>query len=95
MIGLAGIREYPPGQTDKGDIDSGTLIMGLSPAATGFTIAPSRIFQDRELYLNLYRSINFFSETIPLGQQTASLADSPVQRAILLAVLTAMPIPAK
>lgn len=95
MIGLAGIREYPPGQADKGDIDSGTLIMGLSPAATGFTIAPSRIFQDRELYLNLYRSINFFSETIPLDQQTASLADSPVQRAILLAVLTAIPIPAK
>lgn len=95
ITGMVGIREYPSGQEGAGDIDSGTLMFGVSPAATSFTIAPSRIFQNRELYTNLYRTINFFSNSISADQKTASLADSPLKNATLLAVLTAMQIPAQ
>jgi hypothetical protein len=82
-------------KSGTGNIDSGTLMFGVSPAATSFAIAPSRIFQNRELYTSLYRSINFFSQSIPADQKTASLANSPLKNATLLAVLTAMQIPTK
>jgi hypothetical protein len=93
ISGFVGIREYPQGQAGSGDIDSGTLMFGVSPAATSFTIASSRLFQEQELYGNLYRTIDFFSKNLPSDQKTADLADSPLKHATLLAMLTAMPIP--
>jgi hypothetical protein len=95
ISGFVGIREYPQGEAGAGDIDSGTLMFGVSPAATSFAIAPSRLFQEHELYSNLYRTINFFRQTIPSNQKTADLADSPLQHATLLAMLTAIQIPPK
>ncbi len=89
ISGFVGIREYPAGEAGAGDIDSGTLMFGVSPAATGFAIGPSRLFQDQELYTNLYRTIDFFRNNLPKEQQTAGLADSPLQHATLLAMLTA------
>jgi hypothetical protein len=89
ISGFVGIREYPEGETGAGDIDSGTLMFGVSPAATSFAIGPSRLFQDRELYGKLYRTIDFFSNNLPAEQRTADLADSPLKHATLLAMLTA------
>jgi Linalool dehydratase/isomerase len=93
ISGFVGIREYPAGEAGAGDIDSGTLMFGVSPAATSFAIGPSRLFQDRELYGKLYRTIDFFSHNLPTQQRTADLADSPLQHATRLAMLTAITIP--
>jgi hypothetical protein len=89
ISGFVGIREYPAREAGAGDIDSGTLMFGVSPAATMFAIGPSRMFHDRELYGNLYRTIDFFSNNLPSGQRTADLADSPLKHATRLAMLTA------
>ncbi len=89
ISGFVGIREYPAGAAGAGDIDSGTLMFGVSPAATSFAIGPSRLFQDQELYTNLYRTVNFFRNNLPVPERTADLADSPLQHATLLAMLTA------
>lgn len=35
---LVGIREWPEGEGGGGDVDSGPLIMGISPSATGFAL---------------------------------------------------------
>jgi hypothetical protein len=54
---FVGIREYPAGQEGVGDVDSGTLMFGVSPAATMFAIGPSRLFYDQKLYGNLNRTM--------------------------------------
>jgi hypothetical protein len=37
--GLLGVREWRRGTEGSGDVNSGPLLLGLSPAATGFTVA--------------------------------------------------------
>ncbi|NEQ46060.1 MAG: hypothetical protein F6K00_21975 [Leptolyngbya sp. SIOISBB] len=89
VSGFTGIREYPEGQTGEGDIDSGTLVSGVSPSATAFTIGGARLFGERELSQELYKTINFFGKS-PMGEMNGiSLLESPLGNAILLAMLTA------
>lgn len=89
VSGFTGIREYPEGQAGTGDIDSGTLVSGVSPSATAFTIGGARLFGERELSQALYQTINFFG-TSPLGEMNGiSLLESPLGNATLLAMLTA------
>lgn len=38
-LGLSAFREYPRGVDGRGDVDSGPLVLGLSPSATGFALA--------------------------------------------------------
>jgi hypothetical protein len=42
LPGVWGLREYPRGDRTAGDVDSGQLIVGLSPAATAFGISLAR-----------------------------------------------------
>ena len=39
LLGLEAWREFPSGVEGHGDVDSGPLVFGLSPAGTGFAIA--------------------------------------------------------
>jgi len=41
-IGFGFVREYPSGINGRGDIDSGPVIFGISPSATGFALATAR-----------------------------------------------------
>lgn len=41
-LGLVALREFPPGVSGSGDVDSGPVIFGLSPSGTGFAIAGAR-----------------------------------------------------
>jgi len=45
---LAGVREWPGGEARGGDVDSGPLVFGVSPSATGFMLAAG-LHQDRLL----------------------------------------------
>lgn len=40
---LHGIREWPIGEEGAGDVDSGPLVMGVSPSATGFALADATL----------------------------------------------------
>lgn len=40
---LHGIREWPVGHEGGGDVDSGPLVMGVSPSATGFALADATL----------------------------------------------------
>jgi hypothetical protein len=93
VFGFMGIREYPLGQEGAADLESGPLVFGASPAATGFAIALARIVQDRQLYLSLSRTFNFFSTTMPKEQKVGMLANSPLKNAIALSMLTAQKLP--
>lgn len=43
-----------------GDIDSGPVILGISVAATGFSLAPARALQRPDIFQSLYRSAGIF-----------------------------------
>jgi hypothetical protein len=88
-FGFGALREYPPGTSGQGDVDSGPVILGLGASATGFTLAGARIHSDPRVHAAIFR--------------TAVLAGWPVLRegrwrwrtggrlgnAVLLAMLTA------
>lgn len=46
LPGVGGVCEWPGCQKVAGDLDSGPLILGLSPAATGFAMAGAKLAQD-------------------------------------------------
>lgn len=55
-MGLAGLREWPPGQDRPADVDSGPIIKGVGAAATGLGIAAARVMGDEDLALRLERT---------------------------------------
>lgn len=89
LLNFIGIQEYPDGKTGSGDIDSGTLISGVSPAATAFSIAGARITGDASLYESLYQTVEFFGTSAIAPTESKLLMNSPLGNAVLLAVLTA------
>lgn len=57
IFGCVAVREYPLGQERVGDIDSGQLVMGFGPSASGFAIAVTAIMDDLATGDQLLRSL--------------------------------------
>lgn len=100
LWGFGGLREYPPAQQvggkpgrrahqRLGDIDSGPLLLGISPAATGFALAGARLFGQRELFTSLYRTAELFGAPVTDDLGRRFLSGGPLGNAVLLAMLTA------
>lgn len=87
------MREYPVGIEGHGDIDSGPVIFGISPSATGFSLAGARIFGDRWLFVRLYRLAHLTGAPIASGGRQQFITGGPLGNAIMLAMLTAQPAP--
>jgi hypothetical protein len=47
IFGVAAVREFAEGTGGTGDIDSGPLVFGLGPSASGFAIAAAAAMQDK------------------------------------------------
>jgi hypothetical protein len=45
-LGLAAVREFPEGSKETSDIDSGPVVLGLGPSASGFAIGASVVMED-------------------------------------------------
>jgi hypothetical protein len=89
VMGVKAIREYPPGQEGKGDVDSGPLILGASPTASVFAMSGARIVGDRPLFTALYRSMDLFGSFSDNKNGLAFQIGGPLGKAILLAMVTA------
>jgi hypothetical protein len=50
VLGWLVVREYPRGVQGPADVDSGPLVFGISPVATGVSIAAARANGDQELF---------------------------------------------
>jgi hypothetical protein len=48
-LGQPGVREYPPGRSGRGDVDSGPLVLGLSTSASVVAIGAARAHDDQAL----------------------------------------------
>jgi hypothetical protein len=89
VMGVKAIREYPPGQEGKGDVDSGPLILGASPTASVFAMSGARIVGHRPLFTALYRSMDLFGSFSDNKNGLAFQIGGPLGKAILLAMVTA------
>lgn len=56
MLGFGVVREFPKGVSGRGDIDSGPVIFGAGPSASGFAIAAAAINGDTELAWQLLKA---------------------------------------
>jgi hypothetical protein len=93
VAGFTGIREYPPGQDGLGDVDSGPLIMGLSPTASVFALSGARLTGNQDLFQALYRSLDVFGSFSDNKNSIASQIGGPLGKALLLAMVTAQNSP--
>ena len=83
-----GIREYPPGVEGTGDVDSGPVVLGLSPSGTGFALAGATIARDDEFKLELLRTAELVGTSLHTDEGTRYLLAPLVGDAILLAMRT-------
>lgn len=91
LLGFGYVNEYPDGQSGHGDVDSGPVIFGISPSATGFLIGAARSSRDRETYVRLYRTAHLMGTPTDWAGRRAYVTGGPVGNAILFAMLTARP----
>jgi hypothetical protein len=56
LLGCGGFREWPPGEDQGADVDSGPIIGGIGVAASGLGLGPTRIFQDPAQYALILRA---------------------------------------
>lgn len=90
--GIGGICEWPHCQDRAGDIDSGPLILGLSPSATGFAIAGAKLAHDVHFLSTLSLTAELVGSSVQTrGQRRYFVAEriAPlIGDAILLAMKT-------
>ncbi len=89
LLGFGAVREYAEGQEGTGDVDSGPVVLGVSIAATGFTLGAARAAGDRALFTRVMRTTHLFG--VPAGRDggTWFASGGPFGNAVLLAQLTA------
>lgn len=86
-----GIREYPVGFGGAGDVDSGPVILGLSPSGTGFAIAGATLARDDGHKLEWLRTAELVGTTMGTDGQRRYVFAPLVGDAILLAMRTTTP----
>jgi len=89
FLNYGGVREYPPGVSGWGDIDSGPVLFGVSVSATGFGLAGARIHGDRARWQQSWRTATLFGVPIPRDGGRWFLTGGGLGNAILLAMFTA------
>jgi len=67
-VGMAGFREWPPGQDRKADVDSGPIVDGVGAAASGLGVPAARSMGDEETAKKIERTaavVGFFASDLP------------------------------
>jgi len=85
---LPGLREYPPGVAGSGDVDSGPVLLGLSPSGTGFAMAGATLAADSRFLLDTLSTAEWSGTTIDTRAGRRYLLAPLVGDAILLAMRT-------
>jgi hypothetical protein len=91
---VTGIREYYKKRCLLGmDIDSGPVIMNLSPSGTAFAMGPATYFEDTKLRRRILRTGELAGTTVTSGGKSHYLLANValVGEAIMLAMRTAVP----
>lgn len=88
-LGFGYVREYPAGtQASHGDVDSGPVILGISPSGTGFSLAGSRLTGDHDHFIGVYRTAHLLGTPVYHNDRRFFVTGGPIGNAIMLAMLT-------
>ena len=94
-FGVVGVREYPPGVSGAGDVDSGPLVAGLSASASVVAIGAARAQGDLALAIDLDRGAELLGGGVTLlGERRYAAGRLPVGDAFLLWARTTPAAPA-
>jgi hypothetical protein len=85
-----GIREYPRGTFGLGDVDSGPVILGLSPSGTGFALSTAVYLGDAAMLHALLFTAEVVGTTVEAGDERWYLTAPLVGEAIVLAMKSAV-----
>jgi hypothetical protein len=91
LFGAQAIREYAPGHTGSGDIDSGPVVFGLSTSGTGFALAGAAQMEDRKVLRSLLLTAEAAGFSIQYAGKRRYLLAPLVGDALILAMRTARP----
>ncbi|MFO0755054.1 MAG: hypothetical protein U0359_01065 [Byssovorax sp.] len=91
FLGFGAIREYAPGHSGKGDVDSGPVLLGVSVSATGFALAPLRAHGHEDAFTRIYRTVDLFGVPFDGGSSRRFLTGGAIGNALMLALLTSGP----
>lgn len=92
FAGFGAVAEFDA-QPGQGDIDSGPVILGVSVAATGFSLAPFRACGFGDAFTRLVRTTTLFGLPAHEGERFFFRTGGPIGNALLLAMLTAPRVP--
>jgi hypothetical protein len=91
LFGFGAIREYAVGFSGRGDNNAGPILLGVSVGATGFALGSAAAQRDRELFRELYRTLDLFGVPVERDGQRTFAVGGVLGNALLLAMLTARP----
>jgi hypothetical protein len=86
--GITGIREWADGRWSLGDVDSGPVLLRLSPSGSGFSIAGAVLAEDARFLGELLFTAEFVGSTVQSKAGRRYLLAPLVGDAILLAMRT-------
>jgi hypothetical protein len=84
VLGCSAVREFPVGQESTEDIDSGPLVMGFGPSASGFAIAATATMDDAEAGGQLLRSLFLLGLEVREGDKLYYREMPEVGQAVIL-----------
>lgn len=92
IAGIYGLREWMPGQQKGiGDIDSGPVVFGISPAGTLFFLSAALRYSNAPLATDFLRLAELIGFTMTWESKSHFLTGPLVVDAIMLAVITTPP----
>ena len=95
VLGIPGVREFPDGQLAIPDIDSGPVVFGMGPSASGFAVAASATMGDRVLAAELAQVAGAVGIPLSSDEKTHYALIPAVGEAVILYGKTLLLLPPK
>jgi hypothetical protein len=83
-LGFGAVREFPKEQDGTADVDSGPVILGFGPSASGFAIAAAARMKDDEVFQSLLRASVWAGMPVFEGNKLRYQTMPPVGQAVIL-----------
>jgi hypothetical protein len=84
VLGLVGVREFPEGVTQTPDVDSGPVVFGFGPSASGFAIAAAAINGDQATAWQLAKASALVGGPVLKNGELRYTMMPPVGQAVIL-----------
>lgn len=84
FLGMGAMKEFLPGNEGREDIDSGPVIFGLGPSASGFGIGAAAVMKDQNTVNELLRSLSLIGMPVMEKNELRYQAMPIVGQAVIL-----------